>query len=336
MKQLQFSHREKVSIAFLSFIVLCLLIIQHFGKPSYPLDQETFKEYAVLDFKEKPKIDYNSYKKWDNKKTVKKESKYKKKNTYKSNNEYKSNNKREVTKSKQKLLSLKRFDPNKISEKDLLAMGIDDFFVKNLIKFRNAGAQFKSMKDIEKVYGLTYELSNLLPSYLTFTDVKKDTELSRTETKIRKDHEFPKEAAIPLDINTAQFKDFMRLDSITPKIAGRIINFRDKLGGFHSIDQIRQVYEIDKYLVDAWESKLTISKIEIETIDINYDSDEALVQHPYLNWKKVSILKKYRQNHGFIESKEDLSDVGIFSAAEIDALNPYIQYYSEISLVKEN
>ena len=41
-----------------------------------------------------------------------------------------------------------------------------------------------------------------------------------------------------VDINTADTTAFISLPGIGSKLAARIVNFRDKLGGFYSIDQV--------------------------------------------------------------------------------------------------
>ncbi|MBO9571783.1 MAG: helix-hairpin-helix domain-containing protein, partial [Chitinophagaceae bacterium] len=48
--------------------------------------------------------------------------------------------------------------------------------------------------------------------------------------------------AFPIDINTADTTAFISLPGIGSKLANRIVSFRSKLGGFNSVEQIRQVY----------------------------------------------------------------------------------------------
>ncbi len=46
----------------------------------------------------------------------------------------------------------------------------------------------------------------------------------------------------PIDINTADTTALIALPGIGSKLAGRIVSFRDKLGGFNSVNQISEVY----------------------------------------------------------------------------------------------
>lgn len=45
-----------------------------------------------------------------------------------------------------------------------------------------------------------------------------------------------------IDINTADTTAFIALPGIGSKLANRIVSFRSKLGGFNSVEQIREVY----------------------------------------------------------------------------------------------
>jgi len=45
-----------------------------------------------------------------------------------------------------------------------------------------------------------------------------------------------------IDINVADTTAFIALPGIGSKLANRIVSFRSKLGGFHSVEQIREVY----------------------------------------------------------------------------------------------
>lgn len=51
----------------------------------------------------------------------------------------------------------------------------------------------------------------------------------------------PESAADPLDINHASADDLVTLKGIGPTLAGRIVEAREKIGGFHTIDEIMSI-----------------------------------------------------------------------------------------------
>jgi DNA uptake protein ComE-like DNA-binding protein len=46
---------------------------------------------------------------------------------------------------------------------------------------------------------------------------------------------------LSVDINSADTSAFIALPGIGSKLAARIVNFRDKLGGFYSIEQVKNI-----------------------------------------------------------------------------------------------
>jgi len=343
MKQLQFNHREKFSIAFLSILLMALLTVQKYGKPSINVNELEFEEYRLIQFKEKPKINYsngfkNEERKSPNKYRNKEKSYYNNLSYEKIKPNYsqsKNNNK------KYSSLNLNPFDPNTVSMKQLEEMGLNQFFSKNLVKFREAGAEFNSIEDLAKIYGASEDLLESLKPFINFPIVvksekkiedwriKRDEKQSFSKTKSKLDF-------ASIDINTAEFRDLIQLDSISSKVAGRIVNFRERLGGFHSLDQLKEVYEIDTLQLKEWLPYFKLNSVPLQNININSSSKEELVKHPYLNWKMVNIIFKYKKNHGSIIDESDLAKIGVFSQEKLASITPYISFGKELSMKEEN
>jgi len=68
----------------------------------------------------------------------------------------------------------------------------------------------------------------------------------------------PAEAILKLNINTATRIDFESLLSVKRSVATIIIEYRDKNGGFKSIDELKKVPGVDADLVDAKKNSLTL------------------------------------------------------------------------------
>src|SRR6185503_6381802 len=137
------------------------------------------------------------------------------------------------------------FDPNTISSADWKRLGLRDKTIQTIEKYLSKGGHFYKTEDLQKVYGLHKdEYERLLPhvkiesktlaSSEQFVSPKpgNETQLSKSYTA--------KYAAI--DINTADTSALISLPGIGNKLASRIVNFRDKLGGFYSIEQVGETY----------------------------------------------------------------------------------------------
>ena len=134
-----------------------------------------------------------------------------------------------------------------------------------------------------------------------------------------------KSEVVYIDINTANEYEWQQLNGIGPYFAKRIVNFRDALGGFHSIDQISETYGFPDSVFNKIQPFLKKSDFS-KKIAINQVSRDELARHPYISRKKSSILINYRSNHGPLTSVEDLYRIKIFDSTEILRLTPYLEF----------
>ncbi|MBI5874554.1 MAG: ComEA family DNA-binding protein [Deltaproteobacteria bacterium] len=63
--------------------------------------------------------------------------------------------------------------------------------------------------------------------------------------------------SIPLDINQATAKDFEALPDIGPKLAERIVETRERLGGFKTIDDLQKVKGVGSKKLDKLKTLIT-------------------------------------------------------------------------------
>lgn len=63
--------------------------------------------------------------------------------------------------------------------------------------------------------------------------------------------------SIPLDINQAAAKDFEALPDIGPKLAERIVETRERLGGFKTIDDLQKVKGVGGKKLDKLKTLIT-------------------------------------------------------------------------------
>ncbi|GAB2628213.1 ComEA family DNA-binding protein [Belliella aquatica] len=108
--------------------------------------------------------------------------------------------------------------------------------------------------------------------------------------------------------------------------AGRIIKFRDAIGGMHSSEQLLDVYgmspEVMERVFEYFEFTPGIkAKININTADI-----QTLAAHPYINYGSAKVIVAYRDQHGPYSVADDLLKVRIFSQEWIDRIKPYLTY----------
>ena len=214
-----------------------------------------------------------------------------------------------------------KFNPNTIAKKELLSFGLPEKIVDRMVKFRNAGGKFRSPEDLKKIYGMKEEWVRPLLSWMEITKPKKiDTEtINVTKKKV------PKKENPITDINQASFEDWQNLSGIGPYYADKIMGYREKLGGFVSINQILETNGLPDSVKQSILPALRLSDI-FRKIKINSASTKEMAVHPYITWKEANAIFKYRKNHGPFQSRTDLEKVLALKPELVERIAPYLDF----------
>lgn len=129
-----------------------------------------------------------------------------------------------------------------------------------------------------------------------------------------------------IDINRADSADLLPLPGIGPVFAGRIIKYRNLLGGFVSVDQLGEVYGIPIETVRKIMSKISIDSSAVRKIHIDSATFSELLRHPYLEYEDVKALVRYREFKGDISSENELGINHIMHDSTLRKLDGYFDY----------
>ena len=131
---------------------------------------------------------------------------------------------------------------------------------------------------------------------------------------------------IPLvDLNTADSAALVALPQIGPYSAMRILEYRDQLGCYVDIAQLREVKGMDSSRFAIATPYLVMSAAEPRKVDVNRDDFKTLLHHPYLNYGQVRSIFKQREGRGMIKNWAQLEAL-IQEAGEV---NPLLERYVE-------
>jgi competence ComEA-like helix-hairpin-helix protein len=137
-------------------------------------------------------------------------------------------------------VSLFRFDPNTLDEAGWLKLGVRPRIVQIILHYREKGGRFRRPADLAKIYGLTPAEANRLMPYVFIENMHEAVTVpvvaETAEQPVAVRH-YP-----VLDINTATAEQWEALPGIGPVLANRIVKFRYTLGGFSSVEQLKQTY----------------------------------------------------------------------------------------------
>ena len=103
-----------------------------------------------------------------------------------------------------------------------------------------------------------------------------------------------------------------------------MISYREKLGGYASINQIGEIYGLPDSVFQKIKPLLKSSG-EVQKININQATAKELAAHPYLNYKQANLIIKYRNQHGPYKNIDDLINTVVVKQDVIDKLRPYLE-----------
>lgn len=132
---------------------------------------------------------------------------------------------------------------------------------------------------------------------------------------------------LKVDINSCDTLQLIALKGIGAKTARRIIEYRDKLGGYHHEQQFLEVYGINAHRMLKFRDNI-IYKTPIRKINVNLASKKELVKHPYINWTTADVIVNYRSHHGHYQEPKDLLKTRVVKKSWVKEITPYLDFSS--------
>jgi len=131
---------------------------------------------------------------------------------------------------------------------------------------------------------------------------------------------------IKVELNSCDSTDVLGIPLFGSKRAGMLIEYRDKLGGFYKLEQMKEVFVLQDFDIDFIEKYFYINKTKIVKIPINTASYAEMVKHPYLDAYLCKQIIKYREKNGNIKDLEELKKATNAYQELIDKLSHYVLF----------
>lgn len=215
------------------------------------------------------------------------------------------------------------FNPNTITAEEALKLGFSKKLSATLIHFRNKGGKFFKPDDLKKLYGMSTPLFEELESYILIPNPKKEFKKDTVyPTKTFEKRIFTKET---IDINSADSLAIVYLKGIGPGFTKRILKYRTMLGGFHSMNQLKEIYGMTDSLFTTLSLQIKLEANNITKIPINAIDFNSLRKHPYFNFQSAQAIINYRFKHGKL-TETAIRELGVFSEEKLKLILPYLSY----------
>lgn len=226
--------------------------------------------------------------------------------------------------------TLHPFDPNTADSATLVRLGLPPRLARRICRYRAAGGRFRHARDLARIYGMDTAALRRLRPYIRIAAAPGANPSFRKPRPLEKSHyaytPYPSRK-LPrgrqLDLNAADSAELLRVPGVGPYFARRIVRYRQRLGGFVSPEQLREIPNLPDS-VQTW-FRVTAEKAQ-RPLRLNTATFRELLRHPYLNYEQVKAIVNYRERQGALQTLQELSLSEAFSAADLERLTPYVSF----------
>ena len=307
-----FTRREQYGIMVLLSLIAVIVAVNFFIRERAPsaANEEVFSrwEEEIRAFQEKQEIAaaYN-------------DSLHAARRQYGNYDGYQTSNTRsyeKYQKSEKKLPASFLFNPNDVSKDDFVNLGFSEKQAEGIVKYREKGAVFKSKQDFQKIFVVSDEMYAHLEAWITLPDGETSPVADNATSA-------PQEPVV-IELNTADTTSLKQIDRVGSYLAKRIVEYRQKLGGFHSVEQLLDINSINEERLSVIAPYMVIDKGKIARLDLNKSSFKDFTRHPYFEHYIVKAIFEYKDKNGLFVSVDDIRKIPLIYDDLYNKLNPYL------------
>jgi competence ComEA-like helix-hairpin-helix protein len=197
--------------------------------------------------------------------------------------------------------------------------GIGEVLAERIVKYRDSKGGFRSKEELLQVYGIDEEL------YASISDQIYTSEVELPVRLVADVVEQPKEQKknVIVDLNMASQTELQQVRGIGPAFSERIVEYRKRLGGFVTKEQLLEIYGIDEDHFEMIQGQIKLNPAQVKRININTASEKELRQHPYMSKQIAEQIVRYRIRKKFTHT-EEIKKLMLVDEPVFVKLAPYI------------
>lgn len=154
--------------------------------------------------------------------------------------------------------------------------------------------------------------------YIIRNETHADTLESMPDRWVRKSR-----PAEPVDLNRADTTALKLLPGIGSYYARRIVEYRDRLGGYIRPEQILEMDVLPDSLIQWF---TVTDTIPFRRIKVNSDALATMRNHPYMNFYQARAITDLRKSIGIIKNSARLTLLEEFTEQDLVRLSPYLDF----------
>jgi competence protein ComEA len=128
-----------------------------------------------------------------------------------------------------------------------------------------------------------------------------------------------------IDLNSADSATLLCLSGIGPSYAGRMIRYRERLGGFYRKEQILEITGMDSIRYNQFTSQIYIDTALVRKIDLNTVTFKELMRHPYFEYYLVKAIFSKKDEVKSFDSIGQLKYLPVMYEELFEKISPYLE-----------
>lgn len=217
------------------------------------------------------------------------------------------------------------FNPNFITDFKGYKLGMSTAEIDRLLAYRKQNKFVNSAEEFQQVTKVSDSLLNKISPLFKFPDWV-NNKSNNSYFANNKDYSKKESNKSLIDINIASQEDLMKVYGIGEGLSKRILEQREKLGAFVSMDQMKLIWGLSPEVIEKLNQSFVIkSKPIAKKIRINELSVKGLSQFPYFRYNLAKEIVTYRSMNGDIKI-EDLSKIKGFPVENINIIALYLEF----------
>lgn len=219
------------------------------------------------------------------------------------------------------------FNPNFITDYKGYKLGMSVPEIDRLLAFRKQNKYVNSPKEFQAVTKVSDSLLNAISPFFKFPDWVKNKKEYKNYKNYPNTAFAKKDKIIIIDINKASQEDLIKIFGIGEAISLRILKFKESLGGFVSMDQMKDVWGLSPEVIENLNSHFKVlSPPNVKKVDINNASLKELSQFPYFNYQLAKQIVTFRSMNGDIKNIDDLTKIKGLSIDKAKIIVLYLDF----------
>lgn len=219
------------------------------------------------------------------------------------------------------------FNPNFITDYKGYKLGMSVPEIDRLLAFRKQKKYVNSPEEFQAVTKISDSLLNAISPYFKFPDWVKNKKEFKDYKKFANTAFAKKEKVVIIDINQATQEDLIKIYGIGEAISLRILKFKENLGGFVSMEQMKDVWGLSPEVIENLNTHFKVSAIpNLRKVDINNASIKELSQFPYFNYQQAKQIVTFRSMNGDFKNVDDLTKIKGLSIDKANIIALYLDF----------